>query len=270
MILRNVALEQSLTLVNLALDMLQNHQGETKNATAARILGRTMHELGELSGLSRRASNTIQPAVKSAEDAVEFTKVNGTWVSADCAPVRVEPARQQCFSSEVLAEEAFICSPELASRLIQLLLNPVESAPDAGLDVILAKIRKSGPPSAAADQLVGISLRAVLHFAPGTTFMHREKALADAVRFAEQEILRTEVDGVFRINNLWLALRCCKHVVDVGEPYRPFEELLIWRDGKGEPLLENYILQPGERMFIEPSIPAPIDIQASPMPQFLI
>jgi hypothetical protein len=76
--------------------------------------------------LLSRAGNTIRVILNGAEDVAEFTDVNGTWVSGDCEPVWVETAWQRRSSNEALSEAACVCSPQLASHLIHLLLNPDE------------------------------------------------------------------------------------------------------------------------------------------------
>jgi hypothetical protein len=120
-----------------------------------------------------------------------------------------------------------------------------------------------GPAPSSDDQLVGISIRTVLHFSPEATLTQQEAAIAKTIKAVEDEIVRTEVDQTFRVNELWIILRLtCQHIViDVGEPNRPFEEILLWREGKPEPVIGNYIVQPGERLIVEPSLAAAIDIR---------
>jgi hypothetical protein len=77
---------------------------------------------------------------------------------------------------------------------------------------LLKEIRKPALPSA-DDQLVGISVRAVLHFRSETTIARQEQSIADAVKAVEKEVLRTEVGGTFRVNDLWCALRSGKGVM---------------------------------------------------------
>jgi hypothetical protein len=66
--------------------------------------------------------------LKGSEDVAEFTEVNGTWVSEDCEPVRVETAWQRHSPSETPSEADCVCSRELASRLLHLLLNADEES----------------------------------------------------------------------------------------------------------------------------------------------
>jgi hypothetical protein len=113
------------------------------------------------------------------------------------------------------------------------------------------------------DRRVGISLKTTLHFNALTTLVQQEAAIEMAVNTVKDEIIRTQVDERLRINDLWLMVRfnCQDVVIDVGEPNRPFEEVLLWRDGKPEPLIGNYLVQTGERLIIEPSLLAAIDIR---------
>jgi hypothetical protein len=70
-----------------------------------------------------RTDNRIRVAFAGHDDLTEFTQINGTWVSEDCEAVQIEfgwPAR----TNREYKEEDFICSKDLAARLIHLLLNP--------------------------------------------------------------------------------------------------------------------------------------------------
>jgi hypothetical protein len=73
-----------------------------------------------------RRENTIRVAVQGGDDVVEFTEVNGTWVSEDCEPVQIEFAWQQRERQIEYSEDDFICPQELAARLIQMLLEGEE------------------------------------------------------------------------------------------------------------------------------------------------
>lgn len=71
-----------------------------------------------------------------------------------------------------------------------------------------------------------------------------------------------EVHQTLRITNLWMVIMSSAScVIDVGQPNRPFQEILLWRGGEPKPLLHNYVRQPGEQLTIEKSIPVPIDLQ---------
>jgi hypothetical protein len=71
-----------------------------------------------------RSEKILRAALKGeGGDAVTFTSLNGTWFTEDREPVQIEFAWQRRSRSEVVAEADCICSKELASRLIHLLLN---------------------------------------------------------------------------------------------------------------------------------------------------
>ena len=69
-----------------------------------------------------RTANMMRVAAEGSDDAVEFIKVHGTWISEDCEPVTIEygPRRN---SLATPAEADCICPPELAARLIDLLFT---------------------------------------------------------------------------------------------------------------------------------------------------
>jgi len=72
-----------------------------------------------------RTDNRLRVAVAGCDDLTEFTEINGTWVSEDCEAVRIDfgwPAR----ANREYQEEDYICSQDLAARLIHLMLNPDE------------------------------------------------------------------------------------------------------------------------------------------------
>jgi hypothetical protein len=72
-----------------------------------------------------RTDNRMRVALVGCDDLTEFTQINGTWVSEDCEAVRIDfgwPAR----ASREYQEEDFICSQDLAAKLIHRLLNPEE------------------------------------------------------------------------------------------------------------------------------------------------
>ena len=74
-----------------------------------------------------RTANTMRVAIKGGDDAVEFIKVHGTWISEDCEPVTLEfgPRRK---APATVSEPDCICSSDLAAHLIDLLLT--DSAED--------------------------------------------------------------------------------------------------------------------------------------------
>ena len=69
-----------------------------------------------------RSENWMRLVLAGTEDVTEFNLVNGTWISEDCEPVQIEfgPAR---LVYREYKEEDFVCSKELASDLIRMLLN---------------------------------------------------------------------------------------------------------------------------------------------------
>jgi hypothetical protein len=72
-----------------------------------------------------RTDNRLRVVLAGSDDVTEFTQVSGaTLVSEDCEAVQIEfgpkRANREC------TEEDCICSPELAARLIHMLLNPEE------------------------------------------------------------------------------------------------------------------------------------------------
>ena len=74
-----------------------------------------------------RTANMMRVAVKGCEDAAEFIKVHGTWISEDCEPVTLEYGPRQNVPATP-SEADCVCSRALASVLIDLLLT--DSAED--------------------------------------------------------------------------------------------------------------------------------------------
>jgi hypothetical protein len=130
---------------------------------------------------------------------------------------------------------------------------------------LIAEIKEPAPRSA-SDQMVGISVRAVLHLYPRITMGQRNNAIRTAIKDVVEQIQWKEAGETFTVNDVCFALGCGRHVIDVGEPNRPLEEIRLWRGARGETrrgqdLTVNYIINPGELLVAEPSIPAPIDIR---------
>src|SRR6202171_5450625 len=73
-----------------------------------------------------RGENTIRVAVEGGDDVVEFTDVNGTWVSEDCEPVQIEFAWQRRERQMEYSAADFVCPQQLAARLIHMLLADEE------------------------------------------------------------------------------------------------------------------------------------------------
>ena len=91
--------------------------------------------------LLTRTENTIRLAVVGADDVMELSNINGTWVSEDCEPVLIEFAWQRHARKPTITEAECCCSRELAARLIHLLFtnsgedgmemeDPLESQPE--------------------------------------------------------------------------------------------------------------------------------------------
>jgi hypothetical protein len=83
--------------------------------------------------LLARSENKLRVAIPGCDDPMELTDVNGTWVSEDCEPVRVEFAWQRKTREQAVTEAECLCSHELAARLIHLLWSGEEDElkPDA-------------------------------------------------------------------------------------------------------------------------------------------
>jgi hypothetical protein len=73
--------------------------------------------------LLSRAEKTLRVAAKNTDDVQVFIDINGTWVSEDCEPVRIDFEWQRHSGGEAVAEEDCICPAELASRLLYLLFS---------------------------------------------------------------------------------------------------------------------------------------------------
>jgi hypothetical protein len=71
--------------------------------------------------LLSRTDDNMRLAVQGADDVMEFSNINGTWVSADCEPVTIEFAWQRRAHKPTVTEAECSCSHELAARLIHLL-----------------------------------------------------------------------------------------------------------------------------------------------------
>ena|SRR5579871_3405065 len=74
-----------------------------------------------------RTDNSLRVAPKGADDVLQFTIVNGTWVSEDCEPVQIELEWQRRVRRPEVTEADCTCSQELATRLIRLLLSGEET-----------------------------------------------------------------------------------------------------------------------------------------------
>ena len=65
----------------------------------------------------------MRVALKGRDDVAEFASVSGVWVSEDCQPVQVQYEWQRQSRKQVVSEADCVCSKDLASRLIHLLLS---------------------------------------------------------------------------------------------------------------------------------------------------
>jgi len=72
-----------------------------------------------------RTDNRIRVALAGQDDLTEFTQINDVWVSEDCEPVRIEFGWPPRINREY-KEEDFVCSADLAAKMIHRLLNPEE------------------------------------------------------------------------------------------------------------------------------------------------
>ena len=79
--------------------------------------------------LSRREGK-MRVALQGSEDVVELSEVSGTWVSDECEPVQVSFGWQKQAPAPT-SEEDFICPPELAAKLIRMLVSADETEEDS-------------------------------------------------------------------------------------------------------------------------------------------
>lgn len=70
-----------------------------------------------------RDEQRLRVALKGSDDLADFTCLNGTWISEELEPVQIQFEWQKRGSQPTLPETEFICSRELASRLIHLLVT---------------------------------------------------------------------------------------------------------------------------------------------------
>ena len=68
--------------------------------------------------LLARHQHAVRVAVQGGDDAVEFKEWNGTWISEDCEPVRIDFDWDERASDPSFEECAFLCSPERARRVV--------------------------------------------------------------------------------------------------------------------------------------------------------
>jgi hypothetical protein len=70
-----------------------------------------------------RTETAMRVAIRGSDDVAEFVAADGGWRSERLGPVQIEFAWQRHGQRNVIAEADCICPSELASRLIDLLLN---------------------------------------------------------------------------------------------------------------------------------------------------
>jgi hypothetical protein len=73
--------------------------------------------------LLAQAENSMRVAIRGSDDVLELSEINGTWVTDECEPVRVEFAWSDRGLLDEVSEDECICSPELAARLLHLLFS---------------------------------------------------------------------------------------------------------------------------------------------------
>jgi len=86
--------------------------------------------------LLTHTEGTLRVAVQGADDVMEISDINGTWVSEDCEPVVIDFAWQRLNRKPKINEADCYCSHELAARLIHLLFT--DSSEDTTESDVLA------------------------------------------------------------------------------------------------------------------------------------
>ena len=71
--------------------------------------------------LSQEATS-MRIALHGSEDVLQLENVNGRWITEECEPVEVDFAWASRTPSNEISEKDCICSPELAAKLLHLLL----------------------------------------------------------------------------------------------------------------------------------------------------
>jgi hypothetical protein len=127
-------------------------------------------------------------------------------------------------------------------------------------DLLLKRLARQVPLSA-DEQTVGLSLRAVLYFHPDIPEQRQAHEICSAAEALERFVLNLDVGDTLVLNHLTMSLWHSCRLVEIGQPNRPLDEVLLWREGKSEPLTENYVIRPNERLKIESSIDNPIDLR---------
>jgi hypothetical protein len=82
--------------------------------------------------LLARTETTLRVVVQGADDVIELSAINGTWVAPGCEPVGIEFAWQRLDRKPKVSEIDCHCTDELATRLIRLLLPTGATAECSG------------------------------------------------------------------------------------------------------------------------------------------
>lgn len=72
--------------------------------------------------LLARGNDTLRAIVTGDDDVRTFNRLEGTWMSEDLEPVRIEFAWQRRTGRDTPVETECVCSKKLASRLVSTLL----------------------------------------------------------------------------------------------------------------------------------------------------
>ena len=97
---------------------------ERKHMIITYANGRTIHGV-----ILTQNHDTIRVAVDGGHDAVQFTKLFGTWVSDDCEPVQIRFEWERTAPKAEVSVEDCICPKELAAELIHRLFSGDEDEP---------------------------------------------------------------------------------------------------------------------------------------------
>jgi hypothetical protein len=95
---------------------MAEHRSGSWNMTIYRADGHRIE-----AALLARYQHAVRVAVRDGDDAVEFKDWNGTWISEDCEPVRIEFDWEERTSEPSSPEWALLCSPERARLVIGVL-----------------------------------------------------------------------------------------------------------------------------------------------------
>ena len=72
--------------------------------------------------LISRTTGTMRVVLQGSDDALDLTEVNGAWLSENCEPVQVEFAWESRPHTAAPSVSDCVCSAELASKLVALLV----------------------------------------------------------------------------------------------------------------------------------------------------